>query len=683
MTRNWVVVAAVIFLVVAASSSEPVPPTASYTEEDAQSANAAVRIGNHLREGNDALASGDYRAAIRSYEACLALDPDERYCNINYASSLVDDVYRNNGSEEEEEEEEDGRDDVDEREDRMARAVSALRRVLRLHPRDGDAAFNLALLLQDTSKSEEVTRESAMLYQIAVQAMEGSDPDDGGGGGGGDRQWDALANLAAARQELGEHFGPYGSIRCYERSIVLLEGITQEYNDYIDMMVNEYDAAGSTTMEEYDEEGYRSAQTQVLAMNAYASKLYYGYGTILSELSPSDCLRLTATEKSLLIDTERTTTFAIRAVGDAGDGEGRDDKSARVACEANALNAMRMAVNLDGNNALAIHILAAMTGGGDADDDSESGYASQERASNEFVSALFDDFADTFDEKLGALAYQVPRLVGEAAYDLLRMSSREETFDSILDAGCGTGLAGRFLRPLVGGTLVGVDLSSQMLQKAARCTFAGGGCGLSRVEEDDSSSAAVSEDDAAEEVDERASRPLYDKLTQSDLEAVTLTDLVSGITGGGPMDGFDLIVAADVFVYIGNLEKILRNFAKLSNGNDSRESYLIFSCERIDDGDDDDDKKSPSPSSAGGGWKVQISGRYAHTKSYVTGVAKRAGFDLLRYDEIVPRMEKGEEVKGHMFIFVMGGEVVADDEHDELDGNYEYGVHVQVFKDEL
>jgi len=48
----------------------------------------------------------------------------------------------------------------------------------------------------------------------------------------------------------------------------------------------------------------------------------------------------------------------------------------------------------------------------------------------------------------------------------------------------------------------------------------------------------------------------------------------------------------------------------------------------------------------------------------VAGVAKRAGFDLLRYNEIVPRMEKGKEVKGHMFIFVMGGEVVADDKHD-------------------
>ncbi len=624
-----------IFLV--AASSEPVSPSTSSSDDgEDNAADSVKKIGDHLRDGNDALASGDYRAAVRSYEACLALDPDERYCNINYASSLVDDSDVH---------EADDGGGAAEREERTARAMSALRRVLRLHPRDGDAAFNLALLLQDTSKSEEVTRESASLYQIAVEAM---DADPVGAEG---RQWDALANLAAARQELGEHLGPCGSIRSYERAIVLLEGIAQEYNAYIDMMVNDRDAGAR----EYDEEGYRHAQAQVLAMNAYASRLYYGYGTVLSELSPSDCLRLTAEGSSLLIDAERTTTFAIRAAGD-GDG-GRDEKSARVACEANALNAMRMAVNLDGNNAVASHMLAAMTGGGD--DDDGSGYASQERASSEFVSALFDDFADTFDEKLGALAYQVPRLVGEAAYDLLRMSSRGGgTFDSILDAGCGTGLAGRFLRPLVGGALVGVDLSGQMLQKAARCTLTRG-CGL-RVED-----SSVVSDDA--EADGRASMPLYDKLVQSDLETVALDDLVSGLSGG-PMDGFDLIVAADVFVYIGNLEKILLNFAKLSNGDDSTESYLIFSCERMDD-------DGESPSSAG--WKVQISGRYAHTKSYVTGVAESAGFDLLRYEEIVPRMEKGEEVKGHLFVFVMGG--VADEL--ELDGDYEYSVHVEVFNE--
>ncbi|KAL3761690.1 hypothetical protein ACHAW5_004254 [Stephanodiscus triporus] len=329
----------------------------------------------------------------------------------------------------------------------------------------------------------------------------------------------------------------------------------QKYNAYIDWMINNHEAV--TT--EYDDEGFHYAQTQVLTMSACASKLYYGYGTILSDLSPSDCLHLMA-EESLLIDTEQTTSFAIRTTSK----DDKDEKSAKVVCETNALNAMQMAVNLfDGNNILALHMLAAMTGG---EDDDDGGYGSQERASNEFVSALFDDFADTFDEKLGALAYQVPKLVGEVAYDVLRMSQKE-SIDSILDAGCGTGLAGQFLQPPVEGPLVGVDLSNQMLQKAAQCTLVKG-CGL-KVED------STVLDDAG--VDGHSSKPLYDKLALSDLETVTLDDLVSGLSGE-KIDGFDLIVAADVFVYIGNLEKILLNFAKLSNGDDSKESYLIFLC---------------------------------------------------------------------------------------------------------
>ena len=46
----------------------------------------------------------------------------------------------------------------------------------------------------------------------------------------GNRQWDVLSNLAATRQELQEHFGPYGSIQSYGHATVLLEGIVQEYN---------------------------------------------------------------------------------------------------------------------------------------------------------------------------------------------------------------------------------------------------------------------------------------------------------------------------------------------------------------------------------------------------------------------------------------------------------------------
>ncbi|KAL3761699.1 hypothetical protein ACHAW5_004263 [Stephanodiscus triporus] len=117
MTHNWadpIMIFLVAALVVSVSSSP--------------SKNVG-KIVNYLKEGNDALAAGDFQAAIRSYKACLALDPDERYCNINYASSLVNEW---NKSEEYD----------NAKWEQTARAMSALRHVLSLHPRDGDAAFN-------------------------------------------------------------------------------------------------------------------------------------------------------------------------------------------------------------------------------------------------------------------------------------------------------------------------------------------------------------------------------------------------------------------------------------------------------------------------------------------------------------------------------------------------------------
>ena len=145
------------------------------------------KINTHLQEGNNALGAGDFLTAIQHYEACLALDPNERYCNINYATALID---MNELGEEV--------NDDTMKEERLSKATSILRHVLSLHPNDADAAFNLAVLLQDSSHSEETTRESAKLYQIAVEATDNDGMED---------RWDALANLAAAKQELGEFHG--------------------------------------------------------------------------------------------------------------------------------------------------------------------------------------------------------------------------------------------------------------------------------------------------------------------------------------------------------------------------------------------------------------------------------------------------------------------------------------------
>lgn len=141
---------------------------------------------------------------------------------------------------------------------------------------------------------------------------------------------------------MGYSFSTYGARRSYERAIVLLEGMTQEYNTYIDQMVNNYDSMNV----EFDEQGLNEAQNEINAINEYLSKLYYGYGTVLSELSPSDCLHLMTEEESLLIDIEN----------------GIDEKSAKVVCTSNSINALRMAVDLNDENIVAHHMLNSLTG---------------------------------------------------------------------------------------------------------------------------------------------------------------------------------------------------------------------------------------------------------------------------------------------------------------------------------
>ncbi len=101
------------------------------------------------------------------------------------------------------------------------------------------------------------------------------------------------------------------------------------------------------------------------------------------------------------------------------------------------------------DNPTAEHMLAAVTGEN-----------VPERASAQYVKALFDSFAPSFDEVLGDLHYRAPRVVAECVAAL-----GGEPFARVLDAGCGTGLSGAALREHA-TYLCGVDLSPVMLNRA-------------------------------------------------------------------------------------------------------------------------------------------------------------------------------------------------------------------------
>jgi predicted TPR repeat methyltransferase len=132
------------------------------------------------------------------------------------------------------------------------------------------------------------------------------------------------------------------------------------------------------------------------------------------------------------------------------------------------------------------------------------------KAPNDYVTAYFDKFADTFDKQLvEILDYHAP----EKLHALV--TAADKPLPRVLDLGCGTGLAGPLLKQ-PGRILTGVDLSPRMLEKAA----ARGG---------------------------------YDQLIIS--EAITFLEQRE--------QGFDLIFAADFLVYVGDLTLFMQHAARL------------------------------------------------------------------------------------------------------------------------
>jgi predicted TPR repeat methyltransferase len=171
----------------------------------------------------------------------------------------------------------------------------------------------------------------------------------------------------------------------------------------------------------------------------------------------------------------------------------------------------------------------------------------------------------------------------------------------------------------VTGPLIGVDASQKMLDIARKCTLSGG-CGF---EESKISSESI--------------EPLYDGLFAMDLEVMTIANTLqlTGVSRMNDATAFDLVVAADVLVYFGRLDAILQTFASVSLPG----AILIFSCERTSN------EEAPL------GFRLLNSGRFAHTKEHALEAAQKAGFQLVKYQEIVPRMEKGEAVRGFLFTF--------------------------------
>jgi predicted TPR repeat methyltransferase len=255
-----------------------------------------------------------------------------------------------------------------------------------------------------------------------------------------------------------------------------------------------------------------------------------------------------------------------------------------------ALEAYRRARTVDPGNATINYFIAAL-----------GGTSVPPAPPRDYVRAFFDQFSLDYDKHLiRKLQYRVPAVLCRMVRQLWandRRASKRPSLNNrtairriasprdlkILDAGCGTGLAAPLLRRLA-ARLVGIDLSLGMINKARALGT-------------------------------------YDELIVGGLAEQMRTR----------PRAFDLVFAADVFCYQGDLVKIFgAAFNTLRRGG-----LLAFSVE----------------SCCGYNYVLRPSGRYAHPQAYIRRLAKGEGLIERRVRSVTLRIEKGQPVTGDLFIF--------------------------------
>lgn len=199
----------------------------------------------------------------------------------------------------------------------------------------------------------------------------------------------------------------------------------------------------------------------------------------------------------------------------------------------------------------------------------------QQRSDAGYVRHLFDQFSADYDARMrGQLGYQAPEILHELAG--MVMPGRHDLV--ALDLGCGTGFAAEAFADMV-AAIDGVDLSPAMIAKAR-------------------------------------ARGLYRSLEVADME--------TSLARGGA--DYDLMLAADTLVYLGDLAATFRGVGRRLKEH----GFFLFTVEM----------------SSAAEFELGPKRRWRHSEGYVRRLAAAAGLDVAGLVAAVPRTEAGVPVEG-------------------------------------
>jgi len=201
------------------------------------------------------------------------------------------------------------------------------------------------------------------------------------------------------------------------------------------------------------------------------------------------------------------------------------------------------------------------------------------RAPAAYARTVFDNFAAHFDHRLvDDLNYRIPQILCERVIEMCGPRKLR-----VLDLGCGTGLCGAHLESAC-SLLVGVDVSPAMLAKAAE-------------------------------------HKRYDTLVEQD---------IAEYLAGTATAAFDVALAADVFVYIGDLADVFAQVARVLDAG----GVFAFSIERADDDRD---------------FMLRPNGRYVQSAGYIARIAAANGLsEVLSFAQTI-RGAPGSGAPGLVF----------------------------------
>jgi predicted TPR repeat methyltransferase len=263
------------------------------------------------------------------------------------------------------------------------------------------------------------------------------------------------------------------ALASYDRALTLRPDYAETYNN-----------RGVTLYESNRLNDALDSYDRALSLRPDYAEAHLNRGNVLRELKRFEDA-LSSFRRAL--DCDAALWRSYQQLGELLNKLGRTDESAAV---------YRRWLEADPINPIAQHMYAAA-----------SGRNLPEHCDTRYVTALFDDFARSFDETLQRLDYAAPQLLSAALAP--RVPYFGQSSLDVLDAGCGTGLCGPLLRSTA-RFLAGVDLSSEMLTKAR-------------------------------------ARNVYDELVQAEL---------SEFMESRPQR-FDIVNCADTLIYVGALEQVM------------------------------------------------------------------------------------------------------------------------------